>query len=171
MKEQSFYEKVTFSEQDFSNQNLSGQVFCECLFVRCNLSNVKVKESRFQKVTFIGCQLMGVLFSECNPFLLDMSFQDCQIISCVFSDQKLSGICFRNCHIHECDFMNTDLTEASFEGCDLEHTIFENANLTMTSFVGADHYFFDPNKNKLKKTKLSLPGALSLLYSFDIILE
>jgi len=114
---------------------------------------------------------MGVLFSECNPFLLSLHFENCLITSCVFSDLSLIRTNFQQCQIDECDFINTDLTEASFEGSDLERTVFENSNLTRTSFVNADNYAFDPNKNILKKTRLSLPGALSLLYSFDVVIE
>ena len=171
MEDQPYFEQVTFSEQDFTSHDFSGHVYRNCTFQQCNLTNVILKQTRFQEVFFKGCKILGLLFSECNPFLLGMKFEDCHISTSVFSDQKLTGTSFLRCRIHECDFINTDLTEAIFEGSDLEKSVFENTNLSMASFVGADNYFFDPNKNTLKKTKLSLPGALSLLYVFDVIIE
>jgi uncharacterized protein YjbI with pentapeptide repeats len=100
-----------------------------------------------------------------------MRFEDCQILSSAFSELKLPKTIFHRCQIHETDFINTDLTEAEFDGSDLDRTVFHNANLSYASFVGADHYQFDPHKNTLKKTKLSFPEAISLLYVFDVIIK
>jgi hypothetical protein len=41
-------------------------------------------------------------------------------------------------------------------------------NLTEADFTGAVNYTIAANLNTLKKTKFSLPAAMSLLYSLDI---
>jgi hypothetical protein len=42
--------------------------------------------------------------------------------------------------------------------------------LTQADFTGATNYAIAASLNTLKKTKFSLPEAMSLLYSLDIIL-
>ena len=43
-----------------------------------------------------------------------------------------------------------------------------HANLTEADFTGAKNYAIAPGMNTLKKTKFSLPEAMSLLYNLDI---
>jgi fluoroquinolone resistance protein len=165
------FEGITYTDEDFSNRDFSSQIYQDCEFKNCNLSNVTVKETRFQEVIFKGCRILGVIFTKCNPFLLSMRFEDCHISCSAFSELKLVKTNFFRCQIHDTDFINTDLTEADFDGSDLERTIFYNCNLSFASFVSASNYQFDPHKNILKKTKLSFPGAISLLYVFDVIIQ
>ena len=45
-----------------------------------------------------------------------------------------------------------------------------NTNLSEANLSQARNYLIDPGLNELKKTKFSLPEAMSLLYNMDIIL-
>ena len=48
---------------------------------------------------------------------------------------------------------------------------FNHTNLTEADFSDATHYNISAVDNTLKKTRFSLPEAISLLYSLDIILK
>ena len=76
-----------------------------------------------------------------------------------------------NCEAKEVDFIETDLTGGVFTGTDFEGSRFFKTNLTNADFKGARNYMIDARNNTLKKTKFSLPEALSLLNGLDIIIE
>ena len=66
------------------------------------------------------------------------------------------------------DLTACDLSQAIFENCDLAGTLFENTILEKTDFRTAYNYSIDPELNKIKKAKFSLPGVLGLLSKYDI---
>jgi uncharacterized protein YjbI with pentapeptide repeats len=68
------------------------------------------------------------------------------------------------------NFAETDLTEADCTRTDFSEGRFLHTNLTEADFTGAAHYAIDATTNTLSKTKFSLPEAMSLLYSLDIVL-
>ena len=75
------------------------------------------------------------------------------------------------CEAKEIDFIETDLSDGDFKNTDFEKSLFFKANLTDADFRGASNYSIDIKTNILKRTRFSLPEALSLLESLDIIIE
>jgi hypothetical protein len=49
--------------------------------------------------------------------------------------------------------------------------MFSSTNLTKADLSTAKNYHIPPEQNILKGTRFSLPEAMSLLYSMDIILD
>lgn len=76
-----------------------------------------------------------------------------------------------NCEAKETDFTDTDLSYGDFKNTDFEKSRFFKTNLSYADFKGAKNYFIDTKNNTLKKTRFSLPEALSLLNTLDIILD
>ncbi len=68
-------------------------------------------------------------------------------------------------------FLEANLTSAMFVRCDLSKTIFERSNLEKADFTSSRNYSINPETNKLKKTKFSLPDVVGLLDNLDIIIE
>ena len=77
---------------------------------------------------------------------------------------------FNGSKLKECYFTNTCLTDADFCEVDLSGTIFHNCDLSKADFSSAINYAIDPQTNKIKKAKFSLPEAAGLLRSFEIII-
>ena len=75
------------------------------------------------------------------------------------------------CEAKEVDFIETDLTGGDFKNTDFEKSRFFKANLTGADFRGARNYFIDVKNTTLKQTRVSMPEAVSLLSSLDIIVE
>jgi uncharacterized protein YjbI with pentapeptide repeats len=75
---------------------------------------------------------------------------------------------FSKSKLKECFFTNTGLSGADFGGVDLSGTIFHNCDLSLADFSSAIQYQIDPQANKIKKAKFSLPEVVGLLQSFDI---
>jgi uncharacterized protein YjbI with pentapeptide repeats len=75
------------------------------------------------------------------------------------------------CVAREADFTQCDLTRANFAGTDFAACHFWHTNLTEADFVGATNYAIAAASNTLKKTRFSLPEAISLLRGLDIVLS
>ena len=76
-----------------------------------------------------------------------------------------------NSVLHELDFSETDLSSAIFEGCDLQRSIFSGTNLEKADLRTSYNYSIDPEQNRLKKAKFSLPGVIGLLDKHDIQID
>ena len=75
---------------------------------------------------------------------------------------------FNGSKLKECYFTNTCLNGADFGSVDLSGTLFHNCDLCKADFSSAINYTIDPQTNKIKKAKFSLPEAMGLLRSFEI---
>jgi len=162
------YENCSFVNCEMSKAVLSGIRFVECEFNGCNLSVAKLDNTAFKDVVFKECKLLGLHFQDCDQFLFSASFDNCAMNISSFVNMKLKKMRFSKSILTEADFTGADLSGAVFDKCDLgaaifQHTIMENADFS-TSF----NYSFDPELNKLKKTKFSLNGIKGLLDKYDI---
>jgi fluoroquinolone resistance protein len=82
----------------------------------------------------------------------------------------MKNISFNGSHLKESHFTNTSLIGADFTDADLSGTIFHNCDLCKADFSSARRYDIDPQTNKIKKAKFSLPEAVGLLRGFDIMI-
>jgi uncharacterized protein YjbI with pentapeptide repeats len=76
-----------------------------------------------------------------------------------------------NSSLHELDFSEADLSTAVFEACDLQRSIFAGTNLEKADLRTSYNYSIDPERNRLKKAKFSLPGVIGLLDKHDIQID
>ncbi len=162
------YDNCRFIGCNFASVHMSNIDFIECEFEDCNLSNTYVKSSAFKEVIFKNCKVIGVLFGECNPFLLNLRFEGCQLNLSSFYDLNLKNTTFKNCLMHEVDFTETVLVNASFDQCDLLNAHFERTDLQKADFRTAENYSFDPELNKLKGARFSLDGLPGLVQKYGI---
>jgi uncharacterized protein YjbI with pentapeptide repeats len=66
------------------------------------------------------------------------------------------------------DFTETDLSNSSFDNCDLQKTVFINTNLEGVDFRTSFNYSIDPELNRIKKARFSMPWIIGLLDKYDI---
>jgi uncharacterized protein YjbI with pentapeptide repeats len=163
----------------FSNSSFAESVFQKCRFVNCafqgcDLSLAKVPESIFSTTRFEDSKIIGVNWAQANWPGSGLGKPICIIKSainhCTFIGLNLKGIQIIDCIATDVDFREADLSRADFSGTDLSKSIFSNTNLTEADLSQARNYQIDPGQNILKGTRFSLPEAMSLLYSMDIIL-
>ena len=165
------YENCTFTNCDFSNSNLSDLNFLECEFRECNLSLAKLTLAAFREAKFINCKLLGLHFEECNNIAFKVEFDGCSLDLCSFNKLKIKRTIFRNSKVIEDDFTETDLSNSSFINCDLQRTIFFNTVLEGVDFRTSFNYSIDPQLNRIKKAKFSLPGIAGLLDKYEIDID
>ena len=185
-KEEEFFEKLNFSKQpllrgdyeacsfshcDFSNAVLAEIRFIECEFTDCNFSSANLNNTSFQDARFQDCKMLGLLFDKCNDFGFAVNFENCQLDHSGFYQLRLTDTIFLNCRLRAVDFTEADLTNAVFDQCDLSESIFENTVLEKANFSSARNYSIDPDKNRLKGAKFSVPEVLTLLHKYKLQIE
>ena len=159
--------RKNYTANDLAGAELENVRFETCSFVGTNLT-----DARFSDVTFEGCKLVGVDFRKCRAFpSVDVSFVDCILDGCNFSDLALPRQKFVSCDVRRCVFLRTDLADADFSHSDLDESIFAECNLRRADFSRARNYAIDPARNKVVGATFSLPEAASLLRGFGIILR
>ena len=84
---------------------------------------------------------------------------------------KLRNLSIIECEIYEVDFTECDLYGTDFTKSDLNGSRFQNTNLENCNFSDAINYNINPNENKIKGSKFSIPDVLNLLNPFKIHLN
>ena len=166
LTENKVFEKISFNEH-----SLVKGIFEECTFNNCDCSLTKLKSTILQDVRFVNSKLLGVQFHECNGFLLRLYFENCMLKLSVFYKLKLKNTAFKNCNLQEADFSEADLTGALFDNCDLLLATFMHTNLEKADFRSASHYSINPEINRIRKARFSIPGVTGLLTTYDIEIE
>lgn len=162
------YESCEFEQCNFSGLDLSGFSFESCSFTSCDLSNVKVFKTGFQQVVFKDCKVLGVHFHTCNPFLLEFSFEQCQLDYCSFFNLPMKKTKLEGCRMLEASFTQADISGGSFRGSDLSGVIFDRTVLEKTDFRNTQNFEIDPELNRVKGAFFDLDGLPGLLGKYGI---
>lgn len=190
-------------DEDFSDTEISDAIFSNCIFERCSFQNAFITSCHFDNCTFkhcnvsmaefdsvrmfdisfLGCKLLGINWSNCidalnyaskNSFKVrykkgfNVTFTDCLLRDNSFGGMELKHIVFSGCSLNGASFITVDLSHAKFTDCDLTNCHFEDTVLFKTDFTTATGYVINSARNKLAKAKFSLPEAISLLQNLDI---
>jgi len=165
------YEGCVFTGCNFSGATLAGCSFVSCTFDGCNLSMAKLAGTALREVQFKNCKMLGLRFDECNDFGLSVSFDRCILDHSSFYQAKLKKTVFKDTQLHEADFTEADLSASVWNGCDLAGAVFDRTLLEKADFRTAYNYSIDPEHNRIKKAKFSLPAVTGLLHKYNIDIE
>ena len=165
------YEECTFSNCDFSSADLSEIKFIETEFIDCNLSNAQLYKTAYQEVHFNGCKMLGLQWEACNGFGFAAHFDSCQLNHSSFYKVKLNRSSFVNSKLIGVDFTEADLKGVKLVKCELLNAVFENTILEKADFSGSVNYSIDPEMNKIRGAKFSLPEVVGLLNKYGIKID
>lgn len=165
------FENCTFAGCNLSNADFTSTRFVDCSFVTCNLSLITLSQTVFRDVKFNQCKMLGLLFYNCHPAGLSVTFDGCTVNHSSFYKAKLKKTIFNNTQLQEVDWTECDLTNSVFNHCDLLGAKFENSILEQVDFRTAFNYSIDPQLNRIKKAKFSVKGIAGLLDKYDIKIE
>jgi fluoroquinolone resistance protein len=166
------FEKCSLRESIFSHCE-----FQDCKFLNCDLSLITLKECSFKNTLFENSQIVGVNWVDTNlaqmkyVFAKPVDFVGCVLNHSTFMEVNLKNALITKCIAKDVSFEGADLSHANCTFTDFSDSRFLRTNLTETDFTDATNYSIAANLNTLRKTKFSLPEAMSLLYSLDIILK
>lgn len=164
-----FY-RCTFQNAAFQSASFTGCSFDRCEFLQCNLSLLKINQTSFSNARFADCKLVGIDWST-PAGIFTAAFTGCLLDSALFANMNLKQFAFTSCSLVDAMFHKTNLTRAVFDDCDLTRCLFSHANLTQADFTTSRNYSISAEDNTLRKTRFSLPEAVSLLANLDIVLK
>jgi uncharacterized protein YjbI with pentapeptide repeats len=163
-----FY-NCSFEECKFNECSFKACTFEGCSFSTCDLSVIKIIDSSFHNVVLTGSKVVGINWSETTS--IDVSFLNCVLNGSTFFGLNLTNLKMVDCIAKDVNFTEANLCKGDFTGTDFFGSRFLNTNLSFANFAQSKNYNINPQINKFKKTKFSLPDAISLLSNLDIILE
>lgn len=164
------FEECQFFDCSFVDCKLERCRFYNCKFEDSMLSAIIPTDSLFVEVKFVKSKVIGFDWTKTEN-IQEISFTNCQINYSNFRLLKLPKLIMTDCEAKEVDFTETNLAEGNFQETDFEKTIFFKTILTKADFRGATNYYIDARLNNIKKAYFSLPEALALLNSLDIIID
>ncbi|MBN2530848.1 MAG: pentapeptide repeat-containing protein [Deltaproteobacteria bacterium] len=162
------YESCRFVQCDFSSADLRDLRFLESDFVECDLSNADLTNASIQDVRFNKCKMQGLHFDRCNAFGFSAAFDGCQLSYSIFQKMKLQGVSMTRCQLHSVDFSSADLKKAMIQHCDLQDATFDQTNLENADLRYSQNYIINPDGNRLKGARFSLPEVVGLLHKYRI---
>jgi len=171
------FKNCTFNESKFSEASFTNCGFTNCALINCDLSLVKLHQTHFRDSFFDHCRMLGINWCQADwesRSLLSkkhVDFEKCLLDHSLFIGLDLTKTKFIDCKARQMDFEGANLSQVDFSGADLEGTRFINCDLSQANFTNAVNYTINAGYNKLHKTRFSLPEAIALLHSLDIILE
>ena len=165
------YEYCTFIGCDFSNAILTSIRFLEVEFVDCNFSNAVIGNASFQTVIFKNCKMLGLQFDACDQFGFAASFDTCQLDHSSFHGMKLNRSSFVNSQMEGVDLSGADLKNSKIFECNLLHAVFQDTNMEKADLRNSTNYSINPELNRIKNAKFSLPEVIGLLDKYQIVVE
>lgn len=165
------FTNCTFEHCIFVNSVWNNTKFHSCTFTCCNMSFVKVAGCFLQDVAFDECKLVGIEFYKCNKIFFCINIKQSMLLNCNFSDLSMQKASFHKSQLKECYFTNTQLVAADFTDTDLQGSIFHMCKLDKADFRRAKNYAINLQTNTTKKAHFSYPEVMTLLKSFDIIID
>lgn len=160
--------KCAFNESVFQNCS-----FHDCVFKSCDLSLVRLPACSFANTHFEDSQIIGVNWTETSWATSKVVFTPVNFVRCVINYATFMGLNLKkgtlsHCTARDVSFEEANLTQSDCTFTDFTNSRFIHTNLTGADFTGAKNYSIAASLNTLKKTKFSLPEAMSLLYNLDI---
>ncbi len=165
------YDWCTFSHCNFVKSDISHIRFTDCEFTGCDLSMVKMMETSMQDVRFSDCKWLGTEWKNCNGFLFEVAFLNCNLELASFAGMKLKNMVFKDSDLREANFIWSDLTSVIFENCNLEKALFQKSILEKADLRTSYGYILNPENNRVKWAKFSLEWLPGLLTKFDILVK
>lgn len=162
------YDTCNFRDCNFAGSDLTGIHFMDCTFNGCDLSNAKVKNSSLQETIFKECKMLRLRLDTCDQLGLTVRFENCVLDHSSFYQMKLNHTVFLHCSLKEVEFTETDLRNTILDHCDLLNAHFDHSNLERANLSTALNYSINPENNRLRGAKFSLPSVVGLLDTYNI---
>lgn len=164
------FEECEFFECSFLETKFERCRFLNCKFTDCMISAIDISNSYFSDISFLNSKVIGVDWTKARH-VQGLIFKECKIDYSNFCFLKLNKTEVINCEAKEVDFSGCDLTESDFTNTDFKKSLFIKTNLTKANFKKAKNYYIDAKTSIIRGAHFSLPEAMSLLDSFEIIID
>jgi uncharacterized protein YjbI with pentapeptide repeats len=129
-------EECRYRDVNLSQSRLRRALIRDAEFDRCDLANLRARESSMSRTIVTGSRMTGV--SWLDGGLRDVTFTDCRMDLVSFCASTFKDVVFSGCRLEQADFGDADLSGARFEDCDLSGAQFSGARMTGTRLARCD---------------------------------
>ncbi len=129
-------DQCRYSNVNFGQVRLRRATFRDVHFERCDLANLRARESSIRRVAISASRMTG--FTWITGTMDDVRFDNCRIDLGYFSGTRFSDVLFTECRLDQVNFGGAELTGVRFENCGLAGAQFSGARLADTRFTGCD---------------------------------
>jgi hypothetical protein len=129
-------DQCNFSNVSFSGARLDRAVVRDTVLDRCDLANLRARESSLIRVVLSASRMTGL--SWLDGSFRDTRFDNCRMDLVSLRASTFADVVFTDCKCEQADFGAADLRGARFERCDLTAAQFNEAQLTGTRFANCN---------------------------------
>lgn len=166
------FDGCIFRNCDFSSSQLDGIKFLNCSFTACLFTLTSFAGTLLDDVVFSDCKMTGAAFGDrSGSHRLSASFAGCILDNALFCSVKAPKTAFRKCRMHETVVERCDFRESIFDACDMAGIAFTASDLAGTDFTTSYGWTIDPEDNKIRGARFSLPTLPGLLTKYRIKVE
>ncbi|MDR2977221.1 MAG: pentapeptide repeat-containing protein [Streptococcaceae bacterium] len=117
--------------------------FVDCVFEKCDFSNLDLAGSKFYRCRFSSCKLLGADFTNC--YFQDVKILDCLLDFANFSSSRMKAFLIQD----------SQVTEALFEACKFENVQLFHNQLEASNFWETDLSGLDFSSNEFERLEVS----------------
>jgi uncharacterized protein YjbI with pentapeptide repeats len=130
------FDQCRYAGVSLGNVALRRATIRDVEFNRCDLANMRARDSSMLRVAVNASRMTGVAWLACT--LRDVVFSGCRIDLASFSGTKFTDVTFTNCRLDQANFGDADLSGVRFDDCTMIGAQFSGAKLAGTRFGGCD---------------------------------
>lgn len=167
------FEVCSFVACDLTEESFRNSRFYDCRFEQCEMALVDLVGASLRSVVLENCRLSGVNFSQLHrdPLGVEATFVGCDLSFTLFRGLDLTRFGFEDCRLASAEFAGCKLAEVSFTGSDLGGCNFDDCDLTDADLRRARNYVVSPFSNRIRGMRVTMPEAIGLLASLEVVIE
>lgn len=162
------FERCRFVRCVLTEARLRSVRFSDCVFDGCELSALAVDGCGFTGVRFENCRMMGIPWPACDRLTFSATFDGCILDMASFAGMRLTRATFTGCRLRATDLTGCDLTGARFPRCDMDGALLRGATLHGTDFGTAENLRFDPRGAKTRGTVVPADTAAAVVAALGL---
>ena len=105
-----------------------GISFVDCIFDKCEWSNVRLTNAAFQRARLQGCRMTGLEIM--RGALINVAFDGCMLDYASFAECKLDHAVFSDCRLRDSLWSENRLSRVRFDHSDLERAQWARTQLS-----------------------------------------
>ncbi|WP_298470845.1 pentapeptide repeat-containing protein [uncultured Psychrobacillus sp.] len=163
------FDQVLFKQASFVDLHLYQVEFIDCIFEKCDLSNVVMEQAVFHRVEFIACKLFGANFADARLTDVRVCENHSNYLNLSFS--KLKKVSFNNCTLNHSDFIDCTLQLVEFEACEIDEANFTDTSLDGVDLSSTTYENLLVSLEDLKGCTVSMEQAIGFAKSLGVIIK
>lgn len=163
------FDQVIFKQASFVGLHIYQVEFIDCIFEKCDLSNVVMEQAVFHRVEFIACKLFGANFADARLTDVRVIENHANYLNLSFS--KLKKVSFNKCTLNHADFIDSTFQQVDLEDCEIDEANFTDTSLEGVDLSNTTYENIIVSLEDLKGCTVSMEQAIGFAKSLGVIIK